>query len=249
MQTEKCKIVIFGATSAIAKETARIYSAQGAILHLIARDRDRLQTLSADLKVRGAERVGHTVLDMDELARHSQAIEEARKGLGGIDIALIAHGTLPDQEACQSDVALTLSELNTNAISTISLITLLANIMAEQRHGTIAVITSVAGDRGRRSNYVYGTAKAAVATFLQGIRSRLADAGVHVLTIKPGFVDTPMTAAFEKGILWATSEQVAHGIVRAIERKRDVAYLPWFWRYIMLVIKTIPERLFKRMSI
>ena len=111
------------------------------------------------------------------------------------------------------------------------------------------MITSVAGDRGRASNYVYGAAKGAVTLFLGGLRNRLHDTGVHVLTIKPGFVDTPMTAAFPKGPLWATPERVARGIRSAIRRRRDVVHLPGFWLPIMLVIRSIPERIFKRLSL
>ena len=111
------------------------------------------------------------------------------------------------------------------------------------------VISSVAGDRGRQSNYVYGSAKAAVTTFLQGLRNRLHPAGVQVLTVKPGFVDTPMTSAFPKGPLWASPEQIARGIHRAIQKRKDVVYLPGFWRLIMRVIREIPEAVFKRLSL
>jgi short-subunit dehydrogenase len=162
-----------------------------------------------------------------------------------IDICLVAHGTLSDQPACQADVALTLQELKTNALSTIALLTLVAQRFERQRHGTIAVISSVAGDRGRQSNYVYGTAKAALDAFLEGLRQRLHKVGVRVVTIKPGFVDTPMTAAFRKGALWARPEQIAPRIHRAILRGTDVVYVPAFWRPIMLVIRLLPRRLFK----
>ena len=141
-------------------------------------------------------------------------------------------------------------EFDINAISTMALLTLLANRFKAQGHGTLAVISSVAGDRGRQSNYVYGSAKAAVSTFLGGLRQRLARANVQVLTIKPGFVDTPMTAGIaNKGALWAQPDRIAAGIVRAIDRGRSVVYLPWFWELIMLVIKHIPEPIFKRLKL
>jgi short-subunit dehydrogenase len=139
--------------------------------------------------------------------------------------------------------------LQTNGTSVIALLTLLANRFEAQGHGTLAVIGSVAGDRGRQSNYVYGTAKGMLAIFLQGLRNRLHRRGVNVLTIKPGFVDTPMTAGFEKGPLWASPEQVASRIIVAIDKGWDVVYAPAFWRLIMLVITTIPERVFKRLSL
>ena len=156
---------------------------------------------------------------------------------------------MPDQKACEASVELTLREIDTNALSVIALSTLLAQDFAAQGSGTLAVISSVAGDRGRQSNYVYGAAKCMLDLFLQGLRNRLARQGVHVLTIKPGFVATPMTAAFPKGALWAKPEVIADGIVRAIAAQRDVVYLPGFWRLIMLVIRHIPEAIFKRLSL
>jgi decaprenylphospho-beta-D-erythro-pentofuranosid-2-ulose 2-reductase len=155
---------------------------------------------------------------------------------------LIAHGTLPDQGACQASFDTARREFEVNALSVLSLLTLAANRFEQQRSGTIAVISSVAGERGRQSNYLYGAAKGAVSLFLQGLRNRLSKSGVQVVTILPGFVDTPMTADFPKGPLWAQPDAVARDIVRAIEGGRDVLYTPWFWRWIMLIIRTIPER-------
>ncbi len=243
------RILVIGATSGIAQATARLWAAQGHSLYLAGRARERLDTLAADLRVRGAPNAHVGVLDVNDLDRHAGVLEAAATALGGIDVVLVAHGTLPDQAACEQDPALALRELHTNAVSTIALLTLLANRLQAQGQGTIAVITSVAGDRGRQSNYVYGSAKAAVATFLQGLRNRLHRHGVRVLTIKPGFVDTPMTAAFPKGPLWASPEQVARAIARAVERGADVAYVPGFWLFIMLAIRHIPERVFKRMRL
>ena len=190
-------------------------------------------------------------LDVLNYDRHQPLIHEAIAVLGGVDVALIAHGTLPDQEACEGSFELTREALDVNAISTISLLTHLANYFEERKGGTIAVISSVAGDRGRQSNYVYGTAKGAVTIFLQGLRNRLYGSGVNVVTIKPGLVDTVMTAGveFKRGALWATPDRVARYIVRAIEKKTDVAYAPWFWRSIMLVIRALPERIFKRLKL
>ncbi|MBI5257583.1 MAG: SDR family oxidoreductase [Burkholderiales bacterium] len=244
------KILIIGATSAIAEATARRWAAQGHALCLLGRHAQRLQTLADDLKVRGAAAAHCAVLDVNDFAAHAGVLEAATSALQGLDLVLIAHGTLGDQKACERDVAATLQELNTNALSVIALLTLLANRFEAQRSGSIAVIGSVAGDRGRQSNYVYGTAKGALGLFLQGLRNRLQPAGVQVLTIKPGFVDTPMTAAFDKkGPLWATPDAVARDIVSAIERRRDVLYTPWFWRGIMMIIRLIPERVFKRLRL
>jgi len=243
------RILIIGATSAIAEAVARRFAARGARLYLLARNLERLRDLASDLAIRGAATVDCAGLDVNAFDRHPAAIEDAARAMGGIDVALIAHGTLGDQAACEQSIDLTLQELSTNAISVISLLTLLANRFETQGRGSIAVISSVAGDRGRRSNYVYGAAKGAVTIFLQGLRNRLQRSGVHVLTIKPGFVDTPMTAALEKGPLWSSAERIAQGIERALEGKRDVVYLPAWWRLAMTAIKLIPERIFKKLSL
>ena len=165
------------------------------------------------------------------------------------DTVLIAHGTLSDQKDSEASFQAARREFETNALSVISLLTHLANRIERQGYGTLSVISSVAGDRGRQSNYVYGTAKAAVTTFMQGLRNRLHRAGVHVLTIKPGLVDTPMTAGLRKGVLWAKPEAVAAGIYEAIRKKRDVVYLPRFWRPIMWLLRAIPEPIFKRLRL
>jgi decaprenylphospho-beta-D-erythro-pentofuranosid-2-ulose 2-reductase len=162
---------------------------------------------------------------------------------------LVAHGTLPDQALCQRDVNLTLHELSTNFLSVVSLLTLFGNYFEENRRGCLAVISSVAGDRGRQSNYIYGSAKAAVTVFLQGLRNRLFKAGVTVITVKPGFVDTPMTARLPKNFLYADPAVVGQRIFKAIIKGQEVVYVPWFWRWIMMLVKFIPERFFKQMRL
>lgn len=243
------KILIIGATSAIAEHTARLFAACGDALYLIARDRTRTDAIAQDLKVRGAQIVHAGVLDVANFAAHAGAIELAWQTLGSIDVALIAHGTLPDQARCDVDLEYALREFAINGTATIALSNLIAQKLQAQGHGTLAVISSVAGDRGRASNYLYGAAKAAVSAYLSGLRQRLHKHGVNVLTIKPGFVDTPMTAGFKKGALWAQPRQIARGIVQAIHRRRGVVYLPGFWRIIMFVIRAIPEFLFRRIKL
>lgn len=243
------RILVIGATSAIAEATARLWAARGDRLYLLARDEERSQAIAADLRIRGAESVRHALLDVNDFDRHEATIDAGIAALGGIDIVLVAHGTLGSQAVSERDPAAMRREFNTNAVSVISLLTILANRFEEQRHGTIAVIGSVAGDRGRQSNYVYGAAKSAVTTFLQGLRNRLHRSGVNVLTIKPGLVDTPMTSDFDKGALWASPGQIAAGIVRAVDRNKCVVYLPFFWRYIMLAIRLIPETVFRRTNL
>lgn len=244
------RILIIGATSAIAKATARRWARDGHELYLVGRDRDHLQEIAGDLKVRGARSVQTATLDVNDFARHAHVIDTAIGALGALDVALIAHGTLGDQKACEQDFQAALQELNTNAISVISLLTHLSNRFEAQKQGSLVVIGSVAGDRGRQSNYVYGTAKSAVATFMQGLRNRLHKSGVQVLTIKPGFVDTPMTAAFDKkGPLWCSPDVIAQAILRGIAKQRDVVYAPWFWWGVMAIIRSVPERIFKRLSL
>lgn len=242
------KVLIVGASSAIAEAVARLFAAQGDMLYLAGRRAEALEAIAADLRVRGAARAQTEVMDANTIERHAALLDNADAALGGLDTVLIAHGTLSDQAACQKSVALTFQELHTNALSVIALLTLVATRFEAQRSGTIAVISSVAGDRGRQSNYVYGTAKAAVSTFLSGLRQRLHKSSVHVVTIKPGFVDTPMTREFPKGLLWAQPERVARDIVTAMEKGKDVVYTPGFWRVIILIIKSLPEKIFKSLS-
>jgi len=240
------RVLIIGATSAIAEATARRYAARGAAIHLLGRQAARLEAIAADLSVRGAKSsIG--VLDVNDGVHHGAAFDAAWSALGGVDVILIAHGTLPDQAACDASVELSLREFATNGTSTIALCAALAPRLAAG--ATLAVISSVAGDRGRASNYLYGSAKAAVSAYLSGLGQRLRPAGINVLTIKPGFVDTPMTAAFKKGALWAKPDQIAKGIVRAVDRRRAVAYLPGFWWAIMYIIKSIPEFVFRRIKL
>jgi len=243
------RILLIGATSAIAEASARLWAGRGARLYLLGRDAGALARIAADLRVRGAAEVRHAELDVRDAGRHAAALDSALEQWSGLDVVLLAHGSLPDQAACERDPAAALAALDVNALSVVSLVTHLANRLQAQGSGTIAVIGSVAGDRGRQSNYVYGAAKATVAVFLQGVRNRLHAHGVRVLTIKPGFVDTPMTAAYAKGPLWASPDAVARGIVAAVDRGADVVYLPAFWRWIMAVIRAVPETIFKRMRL
>lgn len=247
-------IVIFGATSAIAQACARLWLQRGARLVLVGRHATRLQAVVDDLRTRagatGAAHIHALQADLDPLAGHAVLVDQATELLGSIDIALIAHGSLPDQRQCEADPALAMGEIHTNGTSVVHLAGLLGRRLAAQGRGSLAVISSVAGDRGRQSNYVYGAAKGLVTLYLQGLRNSLFARNVHVLTIKPGFVDTPMTAAIPKsGPLWATPEQVARGIVRAIDRRQDVAYVPGWWRVIMVIIRAIPEAIFKRLKL
>ncbi len=242
------KILIIGATSAIAKATARIYAERRYDLFLIGRNVDRLNELAEDLRIRGALSVGQLCLDLTKHDEHQKAIEQASSFLEVIDIALICHGSLPNQEECESNFKLAQQEIDTNGLSVISLLTELAQKMKQQNSGTIATITSVAGDRGRQPNFVYGAAKSMVSTYLQGLRGKLLAHNVHVVDIRPGLVDSPMTAQFEKGPLWSTPELVAQKIASSIDSKRHTVYTPGYWRIIMATVCSIPEFVFKRLK-
>ena len=242
------KVLIIGATSAIAEHCGRIWATRGNELYLVARNEAHLQTIAADFEVRGASSVAINCVDLNELDRHIDLLESAENAMDGIDVVLIAHGTLSNQKECELSVEETLADIQTNALSTISLLTLIANRFEAKKSGTICVLSSVAGDRGRASNYVYGSAKAMVTAFTSGLRQRLHKSNVAVVTIKPGFVDTPMTAEFKKGFLWVKPDLVARKILKAIDRKSDEVCVPSFWRLIMLCVKLTPSIIFKKIE-
>jgi decaprenylphospho-beta-D-erythro-pentofuranosid-2-ulose 2-reductase len=241
-------VAIFGAASAIAQATAKLLVKEKLSFVLLDQDETKLTIVANDLKVRGAGAVHTITADLSHTETHSTLWSQITS-FGNPDTVLIAYGTLGNQKKSQADFAITQKELQTNFVSVVSLLTLIANDFEQQKSGTIAVISSVAGDRGRQSNYVYSSAKGALTIFLSGLRNRLTPHNVSVITIKPGFIDTPMTTSFKKGLLWAKPETIAPGIVSAIKHKKSTVYLPWFWRYIMLIIRLIPEGIFKQMKL
>ncbi len=241
-------ILIFGATSAIAQAVATRYAAAENRFHLIARNGEKLASLRRRLNDGGSE-VTAAQADLALLDDHAALVDEAFARLPSVDLALLAHGALPDQAHCEANSAAALEALGLNGLSHVSLLTELAPKMRAQGHGVIAVITSVAGDRGRPSNFVYGSAKAMVSAYLQGLRGSLHEAGVHVVDIRPGLVDTPMTAHLQKGPLFATPERIADSIVRAVSRKKHTVYAPGWWRIIMAAVRSLPDALFKRLKL
>lgn len=244
------RILIFGATSAIAHAFSRLHTNSDTTFFLVARNPKRLEILRQDLIVRGAKSVEVAVADLNDTHKHNQLVKDATDKMKGIDIALIAQGTLSDQKECEKNINIMLEEIQTNFSSPASLLTVLAEAMERQGYGSIAVISSVAGDRGRQSNYVYGSAKGGLSTFVQGLRHRLCMKNINVMVVKPGFVDTPMTADFKKGgFLWAKPEHVAKDIDRSLKKGKVTCYTPWFWKWIMLIIKGIPDPIFQRLRI
>ncbi len=247
------KIVILGANSAIAKETARIWASQGKELFLVGRDAAKLEQLQGDLQVRGAKSVVTHVRDLAVTSQHEELFQSLEAHFSDYDTVFIAYGVLSDEKEAMESFESFAQDFQVNFLSVVSLLIYFANRFEEEakagKRRKIGVISSVAGDRGRGSNYAYGSAKAALSTYLAGLRGRLAEHSVQVLTIKPGFVDTPMTDSVPKNALFASPQKVGKGIARAFESNADVVYLPWFWRFIMLALKMIPEPLFKYLKI
>ncbi len=242
-------ILIIGATSAIACATARLYAACHHQFFLVGRNEEKIKLTKQDLLIRGAKKVESYCCDLTKMENHEKILHHAELSLGTLDIVIIAHGVLPDQQQCEKNIDFMVQSFEVNQISTLCLLTLISERLKTQGHGTVAVLSSVAGERGRKINYVYGAAKSAVSIFLQGLRNRFHGTGIHFLTIHPGFICTPMTENFKKGRLWKQPDEIAPDIVKAIAKKKDLLYTPWFWRYIMLIIKMIPEKFFKKMSI
>ena len=243
------KILVLGATSGIAEATCRIWAAQGASLFLVARNAEKLAAVAADLRTRGANFVDTAVADLDDTDKHPQLLAHAVNSLTGMDIAYLAHGILGDQAEAERDFNAAAQILYTNLLAPVSLLTWLANFCVQRRAGVLAVISSVAGDRGRKSNYVYGSSKAGLSAFLGGLRNRVDREGVTVLTIKPGPTLTAMTAGMPKSDKFADVDSVAESIVKAIDKRQDVLYVPFQWGPIMWVIRSIPERLFKKQNL
>jgi short-subunit dehydrogenase len=241
------KILVLGATSGIAEATCRIWAAQGAQLFLVARNADKLAAVAADLKLRGAAYVGTAVADLDDTDKHPELLAHAINSLTGMDVAYLAHGLLGDQARAEQDFDHAAQIIFTNFMAPVSLLTWLANYCVQRHAGVLAVLSSVAGERGRKSNYVYGASKAGLTAFLGGLRNRVDREGVTVLTIKPGPVATPMTA--HMNIKKADVNQVAQTIVNAIDAKKDNVYVPAMFQPIMFVIRNIPERIFKKLNL
>lgn len=244
------RILILGATSAIAERWARLRAARGDRLLLLGRDPEKLAVVAADLRARGAAEVLTAESDLADTEGAAERFAAYVEQLGGLDLALVAYGLLGDQAEMQRDVEQLERGLRANFVSAAVWCELVAGAFEKAGSGTLVAISSVAGDRGRGSNYAYGAAKAGLSVFLEGLAHRFAGTPVTVVSVRPGFVDTPMTAHIPKGgPLWAIPERVADDIERAIEKRRTVVYTPWFWWPIMLIIRNLPRPVFNRMKI
>ena len=243
------RILVLGATSGIAEACCRLWAARGDHLFLIARHADRLGAVAADLRTRGAAYVDTQAIDLNETARHPDLLAHAINSLAGVDYVLLAFGVLGEQPQAERSFEAARDILETNLVSAVSLLTWLGNYCAQRHAGTLAVLSSVAGERGRKSNYVYGASKAGLTVFTDGLRNRIDREGVRVMTIKPGPIRTAMTQDMKGSTKFADVDTTAATIVKAIDDGGDVVYVPGIWRAIMLVIRAIPERFFKKLDL
>jgi decaprenylphospho-beta-D-erythro-pentofuranosid-2-ulose 2-reductase len=243
------RILVLGATSGIAEACIRLWANRGDALYLVARNADKLAVVAADARTRGASHIGTAVANLDDTGAHPEVLAHAINSLGGLDVAFLALGVLGDQGEAERNFATADQILHTNFTAPVSLLTWLANYTAQRHAGTLAVLSSVAGERGRKSNYVYGSSKAGLTAFVDGLRNRIDREGVRVMTIKPGPVKTAMTDGMKGRAKFADVEVVAESLVKAIDRGEDVVYVPGIWRVIMAVIRAIPERVFKKLNL
>lgn len=240
--------IILGATSSMARALARALAPTGATLLLAGRDIGELTRLAEDCALRGAKAAEAMGFDARDPATFAPIIDRAAREDGMISAAVFV-GSMPAQAEIDADPALIDGVITDNHTGPARFLQMLAPLMEERGGGTVVGVSSVAGDRGRIGNYVYGSSKAAFATYLSGLRNRLGRAGAHVMTVKPGFVDTSMTWGIEGMFLVASPDDVARDILNGVKKGRNTLYTPFFWRYIMLIIRHIPEFIFKKMSI
>ncbi len=240
-------VLIVGAKSDIAKEVARVYAKNGYNLYLGARAVDELEEFKTDLEVRSSVSVELIELDITAYETHQSIYESLKEKPLGV---IVVSGYMTEQHKAQKEWSESLNTINVNFTGAVSLLNIVANDFEEEKRGFIVGVSSVAGDRGRKTNYIYGSAKAAFTAYLSGLRNRLVDSGVSVLTVKPGFVNTKMTEGLalpEK--LTAQPAEVAEDIFKAQQAGKNTLYTKWIWRYIMLIITHIPEFIFKKLSI
>ncbi len=244
------RLIILGATSAIAAATARLYAQEGADILLVGRSTEKLAAMAADLRLRGAARVETAALDLATLEGIGRDFAAFVETLGGVDHVLIAYGILGDQMVMERDSDAADMSWRTNFTSAAAWALAAAEVLERQGRGTLLVLGSVAGDRGRRANFIYGAAKSGLATLVEGISHRFADRGPRAVIIKPGPTITPMTEGFTRqGLLWSTPEMVAEVVRGAADRSGPVVYAPWHWRFIMLVIRCLPAAIFNKLNL
>ena len=242
------KILIVGATSAIAIATARRFAIRNPHFCLFARNINKMESVSKDLIIRGAASAKCLSIDLVDQDQQTAKIKEAFSLFKGFDVVLVCYGFLPNQSQCETNIKQINNALDCNALSVLSLLTTLVPYMENSNKATIAVVTSVAGDRGRRSNFIYGSAKAMVSSYLQGLRGKLAKTNISLLEIRPGLVDSPMTSHLPKTRLFSSPDTIGKKIEWGIDKQKTTIYAPGYWRPIMWVVKLMPDKLFMRVK-
>lgn len=242
-------VLILGGMSSIARASANAFAAKGHPIFLAGRDTQELARVAADIKVRYGVPVSYGRFDAEAFDEHLPFVQHVVKEMGALQGVLLAFGDLGDHTAATADFGKAAAIINRNYTGACSILTHCANHLGKAGKGFIIGISSVAGDRGRQSNYIYGSAKAGLTAFLQGLRNRMFHSGVRVITVKPGFVDTAMTFGKPGLVLVATPESIGNSIVKALDKSRDEIYLPSFWRYIMMIVRNVPEFIFKRLKL
>ncbi|MDF7822462.1 SDR family oxidoreductase [Pontiellaceae bacterium B12227] len=239
-------VLILGATSDMAQAIAKKYAAEGWSLTLAALEKELLEPIAGDLQVRNEIAVQTLEFDATDFSNHRKLYESLSTKP---DVVIAAFGYMSDQDEVRNDLEDIKRTIDINFTGMASVLSVVAEDFEQRGSGAIAAISSVAGDRGRQSNYIYGSAKAGLSAFLSGLRNRLAPKGIHVMTVKPGFARTKMTENLElPAALTASPEQIADAVFQGLEKKRSVVYTLWMWRFIMLIIKHIPEPIFKKMK-
>lgn len=243
------KICVFGATSSIAQELIRLLGCKEASFFLFGRDIKKLEVVKDDIATRSSSNVFISEFDAMDFALHKSYVDKCISTLGGIDLCLFAYGWLPNQKELEFNSNLIYENYVVNSSSIISIASHVVNYFERQGNGTLAIFSSVAGDRGRRSNYFYGSAKASLDVFLEGLRHRLASSGISIITIKPGIVDTPMTGHLEKNLLFSRPDSVAKNIYYGLLANKPIIYSPHYWKFIMMFIRLLPRFLYYRLDI
>lgn len=239
------RVLVIGATSGIAAAACRQLADRGDQLFLVARSRSGLDALAAEL---GDAVVGTCQHDVTDTGRAGEVVQQARDALDELDVVHVCHGLLPDQLDTEARYETAEESFAVNLLGTVALLVPLVNVLEAQGRGKLAVITSVAAERGRPRNYTYASAKAALNTYLEGVRSRLYGTGVSIHIIKMGPVDTKMTVDHDKNPLFATAEGAAAGMIAAVDRGRFEAFVPGYWRPIMAAVRHLPEPIFQRIG-
>ncbi len=242
------RVIILGALSAMATAAARIYATEGAALVLVARNDERLKSLAADLRARGAVQVETAAMDLEaEAAQAPLHLADWKQRLGGVDHVHLIYGYLGEQTKASADPDELTRIVTSNFTSAVHWCEAAANILRVQKHGSLVAVSSVAGDRGRQSNYAYGAAKGGIALFVQGIAHSLAGTGARAVVVKPGFVDTPMTDGLKKGgPMWASADQLGRALRRAADTGGPIQYAPGKWRLVMAIIRSVPAFVFHK---